>query len=63
MTTTDIPTITPGMFDSYTTVTAVDNAWMAVRAGIPQWHNDGKTRGELARIRRLRVDALRGAPS
>lgn len=52
-------TITAGMFDNHTTVTAVHNAWLAVRAGIPQWHNDGKTRAELARICQLRVDALR----
>ena len=54
-------TITAGMFDSYTTVAAVQTAWIAIRAGIPQWHNDGHTRAELARICQLRVDALRRA--
>ncbi|SHT53185.1 Uncharacterised protein [Mycobacteroides abscessus subsp. abscessus] len=49
---------TPGMFDHLPTKTAVDAAWLAIRATVPQWHDDGKTRATLARIRSNRLDSI-----
>lgn len=51
--------ITAGMFDHYTTVKAVQDAWLRIRANIPKWHNDGRTRAELACIYQKRADELR----
>jgi len=54
-----IPEIYEGLFDHCRTVTQAESEWAAIRAGIPQWHDGGKTRGELARIAHRRWDALR----
>lgn len=53
-------TIRPGMFDHLPTVTDVQTEWLRVRANVPQWHEDGRTRGTLATYAQNRVDALRG---
>lgn len=52
-------TIHPGMFDHCTTIQHLDNAWMTLRAQVPQWHNDGSTRAELANARAHRADQIR----
>lgn len=54
-----IPDIYEGMFDHCLTITQAQSEWASLRAGIPQWHDGGKTRGELARIAHNRWDALR----
>ncbi|MUL48389.1 hypothetical protein FZI85_27750 [Mycobacterium sp. CBMA293] len=56
-----IPDISEGMFDHCLTMAQAQAEWAALRAGIPQWHDGGKTRGRLARIANLRWDALRAA--
>ena len=54
-----IPDIHARMFDHCLTITEAQSEWEAFRAGIPQWHDGGKTRGELARIAQNRWAALR----
>lgn len=48
-----------GMFDHHDNIAALDADWLARRANIPQWAENGGARGRLAAERANRADAIR----
>lgn len=52
----------PNMFDHCTNMTDLTAEYARVRRIVPQWHDDGRTRGAIARHWVARADELRGGP-
>lgn len=52
--------IGPGMFDHYATMAEMNAEYARLRRIIPQWHEDGRTRGSVAVAWAQRAHEIRG---